>query len=43
MRVQVVDRRTAFDGDPDSFGTAVEANQNACNGGWWRPSNASSR
>lgn len=29
LRVQVVDQRTAFDGDPDGFNTAVEANQNA--------------
>jgi magnesium chelatase subunit I len=29
LRVQVVDQRTAFDSDPDSFSTAVEANQNA--------------
>ena len=29
LRVQVVDQRTAFDSDPDSFCTAVEANQNA--------------
>ena len=29
LRVQVVDQRTAFDSDPDSFSTAVEANQDA--------------
>ena len=29
LRVQVVDQRTAFDSDPDSFSTTVEANQNA--------------
>ena len=29
LRVQVVDQRTAFDSDPDSFITAVEANQDA--------------
>ena len=29
LRVQVVDHRTAFDSDPDSFSTAIEANQNA--------------
>ena len=29
LRVQVVDQRTAFDGDPDGFNTAVEAIQNA--------------
>ena len=27
--MQVVDQRTAFDSDPDSFSTAVEANQDA--------------
>ena len=29
LRVQVVDQRTAFDSDPDSFSAAVEANQEA--------------
>ena len=29
LRVQVVDQRTAFDSDPDSFSTGVEANQEA--------------
>jgi magnesium chelatase subunit I len=29
LRVQVVDQRTAFDSDPDSFSAGVEANQEA--------------
>ncbi len=29
LRVQVVDQRTAFDSDPDTFATSVQANQDA--------------
>ncbi len=29
LRVQVVDQRTAFDSDPDSFSTSVQSNQDA--------------